>query len=84
MAEEDLASLEEQLASFDVDQFVLSAASTLATLAHAKLEKGHLPQAKKAIDALAVLAPLVPDELGNALRAALTDLQVAYASNASA
>ena len=83
MAEEDLASLEEQLASFDVDQFVLSAASTLATLAHAKLEKGDLPQAKKAIDALAVLAPLVPDELGNALKGALTDLQVAYASNAS-
>ena len=83
MADEDLAALEEQLASFDVDQFVLSAASTLATLAHAKLERGDLPQAKKAIDALAVLAPLVSSELGGALQAALTDLQVAYASNAS-
>ena len=31
----------------------------------------------------AVLAPLVSSELGGALRTALTDLQVAYASNAS-
>ena len=79
-SDDDLAALQEQLASFDVDQFVLSAASTLATLAHAKLEKSDLPQAKKAIDALAALAPLVSDELGPSLRAALADLQVAYAS----
>ena len=79
-SEAELAALQEQLASFDVDQFVVSAASTLATLAHAKLENDDLDQARKAIDALAALAPLVPDEFGVTLRAALADLQVAYAS----
>jgi hypothetical protein len=80
----DMEQLQEQLASFAVEQFLISAASTIASLAHAKLERGDLPQARKAIDALAALAPLLEGELATDLGAALTRLQVAYAEAASA
>ena len=80
----DIEALQEQLASFSVEQFLISAASTIASLAFAKLEREDLPQAKKAIDALAALAPLLEGELAADLAAALTRLQVAYAEAASA
>jgi hypothetical protein len=76
--------LAEQLAGFEVGQFVLAAASTLASLAFAKLDQGDLPQAKKAIDTLGSLLPHVEGELKADLERAVTSLQVAYASAASA
>ena len=82
--EVDIEALQEQLASFSVDQFLLSASSTIASLAFAKLEREDLPQAKKAIDALAALLPHVEGELAADLGRALTQLQVAYAGAASA
>ena len=80
----DIEALQEQLASFSVEQFLISAASTIASLAYAKLERDDLPQARKAIDALAALAPLLEGELAADLGLALTRLQVAYAEAASA
>ena len=80
----DIEALQEQLASFSVEQFLISAASTIASLAYAKLEREDLPQARKAIDALAALAPLLEGELAADLGLALTRLQVAYAEAASA
>jgi hypothetical protein len=77
--EVDLQALQEQLASFDVDQFIVSAASTIASLAYAKLEQPDLPQARKAIDALAALVPHVHGELAADLGGALANLQLAYA-----
>ncbi len=74
--------LAEQLASFDVGTFLISAASTVASLAFAKLEKGDLPQAKQAIDALQSLIPHVEGDFGRDLQSALTQLQVAYAAAA--
>jgi hypothetical protein len=79
----DVEALQEQLASFSVEQFLISAASTIASLAYAKLERGDLPQARNAIDALAALAPLLEGELAADLGLALTKLQVAYAESAS-
>lgn len=85
MADEvDPQALAEELASFDVDQFLVAAASTLASLAFAKLEAGDLAQARKAIDALATLLPQVEGSLRGELDQALTNLQVAYAGAASA
>lgn len=89
MAEEpepeiDMETLQEQLASFSVEQFLISAASTIASLAFAKLERDDLPQARKAIDALAALVPLLEGDLAADLGSALTRLQVAYAEAASA
>jgi hypothetical protein len=81
--EVDIEALQEQLASFAVEQFLVSAASTIASLAFAKLERGDLPQAKKAIDALASLVPHLEGELAGDLALALTRLQVAYAEAAS-
>jgi hypothetical protein len=81
--EVDMEALEEQLASFAVEQFLVSAASTLASLAYAKLERGDLPQAKKAIDALAALAPHLEGQLADDLALALTRLQVSYAEAAT-
>lgn len=79
----DIEALQEQLASFSVEQFLISAASTIASLAYAKLEREDLPQARKAIDALAALAPLLEGDLAADLGLALTKLQVAYAEAAS-
>jgi hypothetical protein len=79
----DIEALQQQLATFQVEQFVLSAASTLASLAFAKLESNDLPQAKKAIDALAALAPHVEGPVTGDISAALTNLQVAYAQAAA-
>jgi hypothetical protein len=84
LADEPTAEeLAEQLAAFDVGTFLVSAASTLASLAFAKLEKGDLAQAKQAIDALQSLVPHVEGDLARDLQAALTQLQVAYAGAAS-
>ena len=75
--------LAEQLASFEVEPFLVSIASTTASLAFAKLERGDLPQAKKAIDALQSLLGHIDGELKPDLQAALTQLQVAYAAAAT-
>jgi hypothetical protein len=75
----DIEALQEQLASFSVEQFLISAASTIASLAYAKLERGDLVEARKAIDALAALTPQLEGELADDLALALTRLQLAYA-----
>jgi hypothetical protein len=75
---DELRGLQEQLGSLTVEQFVVSAASTLATLAYAKLEAGDLPEARRAIDALGSLAPHVEGDLGAELRQVLADLKVAF------
>ena len=80
----DIEALQNQLASFSVEQFLISASSTIASLAYAKLEREDLPQAKKAIDALAALVPHLEGELSADLGQALTRLQVAYVEAASA
>jgi hypothetical protein len=82
--EVDVEALQEQLAAFDVGQFLVSAASTIASLAYAKLDQGDLPQARKAIDALVALVPLIEGDLAADLGQALASLQLAYASKASA
>ena len=79
----DLGALQEQLASLSVEQFLVSAASTIASLAYAKIEQRDLEQARKAIDALAVLVPQLEGPLAADLALALTSLQVAYADAAS-
>lgn len=83
MAEPTPEELAEQLASFEVEPFLVSVASTIASLAFAKLDKNELPQAKQAIDALQSLLAHVHGELKGDLQAALTQLQVAYAGAAS-
>ena len=79
----DIEALQQQLAAFAVEQFLVSAASTLASLAFAKLENEDLPQARKAIDALASLIPHLEGELAADLARALTNLQEAYARASS-
>ena len=80
--EVDIEALQQQLAAFAVEDFLISASSTLASLAFAKLEREDLPQAKKAIDALGALTPHLEGELAGELRRTLVNLQVAYAEAA--
>jgi hypothetical protein len=80
---EELEELQQQLADFSVDQFILSAASTVASLAYAKLERKDLGEARKAIDALASLVPHVEGEVAGDLKLALSRLQLAYADAVS-
>lgn len=81
--EVDIEALQEQLASFSVEQFLVSAASTIASLAYAKIESEDLEQARKAIDALGALVPHLEGPLADDLARALTSLQLAYADAAS-
>lgn len=74
----DVEALQAQLASLSVGQFLVSAASTIASLAYAKLERNDLDEARKAIDALAALVPHLEGELADDLALALTRLQIAY------
>jgi hypothetical protein len=77
------SSIFEQIREFDVQQFLVATSSTLASLAFAKLEGKELAQAKTAIDAVTALLPLVEGELAGDLKAAVANLQVAYASAAA-
>jgi hypothetical protein len=83
VADDGLEQIREQLAALEVEPFLLSTASTIASLAYAKLEAGELDQAKKAIDALAALIPELEGDFAGELQQALTALQVAYATAAS-
>jgi hypothetical protein len=78
--QEDFA---EQLAALDLGLLLSSTASTIASLAYTKLERGDLPQAKLGIDALVALLPLLEGDAGRDLGAALANLQVAYSSRVS-
>jgi hypothetical protein len=73
----------EQLAALDVGLLLASSASTIASLAYTKLERGDLAQAKLAIDAIAALVPLLEGDAKRDLGAVLANLQVAYAATAS-
>jgi len=79
--QEDFA---EQLAALDLGLLLASTASTIASLAYTKLDRGDLAQAKLGIDALAALQPLLEGDAKRDLGAALSNLQVAYASRVSA
>jgi hypothetical protein len=78
--QEDFA---EQLAALDLGLLLASSASTIASLAYTKLERGDLDQARLGIDAIAALVPLLSGEARRDLGAALANLQVAYASRIS-
>ena len=81
---EDLA---QALRQIEVGQFLLSAVSTLASLAYGKLEQGELGQAKAAIDAIGALLPVLEGQVEEAFlrdfERALANLRVAYADAAS-
>ena len=70
----------DDLATISVEEFVVSAAAGLASLAYARLEAKDLAQAKQAIDALQSLLPHIGGELQGELQQALTGLQVAFVS----
>jgi hypothetical protein len=73
--------LQAQIAQLRVDDILVGAASTLASVAYAKLEAKDRGEAKRAIDALAAVIPLLEEEsLRRDLGAALANLQVAFAS----
>ena len=80
MSEPDFDRLTEQIAQLRVDDVLVGAASTLASVAYAKLTATDLEQAKHAIDVLGTLVPLLEDEaMKRDLGSALANLQVAYA-----
>ena len=79
--QEDFA---EQFAALDLGLLLASTASTIASLAYTKLDRGDLAQAKLGIDALVALQPLLDGDAKRDLGAALSNLQVAYASRVTA
>jgi hypothetical protein len=75
----DIDKLQEQIAQLRVDDVLAGAASTLASVAYAKLAADDRVDAKRAIDALAKIVPQIEDEdLKRDLGAALANLQVAF------
>jgi hypothetical protein len=79
--------LREAIRQISVGQFLLSTASTLASLAYGKLEAGELGQAKAAIDAIQAVLPVLEDQVEAGVRrdfeSALANLKVAYADAVS-
>ena len=77
---EDVAA---QIRAIPVGSFLLSTASTLASIAYGKLEAGQLDEARGAIDAIRALIPVlegrIEPELKRDFEQALANLQVAYA-----
>ena len=69
----------EQIRGIKLADFLLSTAVTVASLAYSKLDAGELDEARLAIDALAALVPLQPDDLKRDLGQTLSNLQLAYA-----
>ena len=86
--EPTIDDLAEALRHIEVGQFLLSTASTLASLAFGKIEQQELPQAKAAIDAIGALLPVLEGQVEEPLlrdfERALANLRVAYADAASA
>ena len=80
---EELRALQEQLAQLGIEDFLVSAATTIASLSFAKLQRGDLAEAKKGIDVLASLLPHVDGDLRRDLSSTLANLQVAYATAAT-
>jgi hypothetical protein len=74
----------EQLAALDLGLLLASTASTIASLAYTKLDRGDLSQAKLGIDALAALVPLLEADARRDLSSALANLQIAYSARVSA
>ena len=76
----------EQVRGLPVGHFLLTTVSTLASLTYAKLEARDLEQARVGIEALSALVPVLEGEIEAAtsrdLRAALANLQLAYADAA--
>ena len=76
----------EQVRGLPVGHFLLTTVSTLASLTYAKLEARDLEQARVGIEALLALVPVLEGEIEAAtsrdLRAALANLQLAYADAA--
>ena len=70
-----------------VGPLILSTVSTFASVAYGKLEANDLPEAKRAIDAIDALLPLVDDEAGAEIKRdfgqALSNLKLAYADAVS-
>jgi hypothetical protein len=76
----DYEKLAEQIAQLQVDDVLIGTASTLASIAYAKLGADDRAQAKRAIDALATIVGLIEDEaVKRDLAAALANVQVAFA-----
>jgi hypothetical protein len=81
VSDSELDKLAEQIAQLKVDDLLAGTASTLASMAYAKLAAGERDQARQAIDALAALLPLLQDaDVKRDLGAALANLQVAFAT----
>ena len=73
----------DDLSSIGVDELIVSAAASLASLGYSKLEAKDLGQAKQAIDALQSLLPHVSEDHRADLQQALTGLQVAFVTAGS-
>jgi hypothetical protein len=73
----------EQIGALEVDSLLFSSVSTFLTVGQAKLDRGELADARKAIDAAVMLLSQLPEEARRSLQPAVAQLQVAYAGAAS-
>jgi hypothetical protein len=73
----------EAIRAIQVGEFLVSTASTLASLAYGKLDGGQLDQARLGIEALDALVPVlagrIEDQNRRDLEQAVANLKIAYA-----
>jgi hypothetical protein len=82
-AQETLDAMLDAIREAKVAQLILSTVSTLASVAYGKLEMKDTAEAKRAIDAIDALLPLLEGEVDEGISRdfgqALTNLKLAYA-----
>jgi hypothetical protein len=82
-AQETLDAMLDAIREAKVAQLILSTVSTLASVAYGKLEAKDTVEAKKAIDAIDALLPLLEGEVDESISRdfgqALTNLKLSYA-----
>ncbi len=82
-AQETLNQMMDAIRQAKVAELLLSTVSTLASVAYGKLEMKDLEEAKRAIDAIDVLLPLLEGQVDDGLRRdfgqGLANLKLAYA-----
>jgi hypothetical protein len=86
-AEPSEADLLSALRALKVGPFLLSTATTLTSIAYARLGDGDLDEARAAIDGVRAILPVlegrIDDQLRRDFEQALANLQVAYADAAA-
>lgn len=85
LTEEEMAMLEQQMRELTIDDLLTQTVVSVLNLTARRIGKEDevdLDQARKGIDAVRALLPLLPEEIAKEIREPLSQIQMLYASRA--